>query len=70
MKNKRVHNEYTKRINKAMEYISMNFDKNIKLDEVAKASHFSPFHFHRIFHGIVGETVNDFINRKRMEAAA
>ncbi|VAW92823.1 hypothetical protein MNBD_GAMMA20-1976 [hydrothermal vent metagenome] len=40
------------------------------MENVAKSSHFSPFHFHRIFHGIVGETVNDFILRKRMELAA
>lgn len=62
--------EYTRRINLAMEYIQKHLDQNILLEDVAKASYFSSFHFHRIFHGITGETVNDFIVRKKMERAA
>jgi len=70
MKNRKVHSEYIRRINKAIEYITKNIDRNLSLDDVAKSSYFSPYHFHRIFHGLVGETVNDFITRKRMETAA
>jgi len=70
MNNKKIHSEYIRRINKSIEYISSNIDQAPSLEDVAKSSHFSPFHFHRIFHGIVGETVNDFITRKRMEASA
>jgi len=36
---------------------------------VACVSHFSDFHFHRIFTAIVGETVNDYISRRRLEQA-
>lgn len=39
------------------------------MTEVAKISHFSAYHFHRIFTGIVGETVNDYIVRRRLERA-
>lgn len=60
---------YVRRINTALEFIEDHLDENIQLDDVARASHFSPFHFHRIFHGIVGETVNDYIIRRRMERA-
>lgn len=70
MNNKKIHSEYIRRINKAIEYVLSNLDKTLVLDDVAKSSYFSPFHFHRIFHGIVGETLNDFITRKRMEVAA
>ena len=63
------HVEYIKRINKAFEFINNNLDQTIQLDDVAKASHFSPYHFHRIFHALVGETVNDYVSRKRMEKA-
>lgn len=62
--------EYTRRINNALEFIHHNIDQAIRLDDVAKASHFSPYHFHRIFHALVGETVNDYAFRKRMEKAA
>jgi len=66
---KKTHSEYIRRINLAIEYIAENLDKNIKLENVAAASYFSPFHFHRIFLGLVGETVNEFVSRKKMEYA-
>ncbi|MBL1277871.1 MAG: AraC family transcriptional regulator [Ectothiorhodospiraceae bacterium] len=69
-KKNKTNAEYLRRINKAIEYIANNIDQNLSLDKVASASHFSPFHFHRIFHGLVGETVNDFVSRKRLEKAA
>ena len=70
MINKKIHYEYVRRINLAIEYISVNINKSLNLEDVAKSSYFSPFHFHRIFQGMVGETVNDFITRKKMETAA
>lgn len=62
--------EYFKRINKALKFIDDNIDQTIQLDDVATASHFSSYHFHRLFHSLVGETVNDYVLRKRMERAA
>jgi len=59
--------EYVRRINNAIEFIERNLDDPIQLNDVAQASHFSPYHFHRLFHGLVGETVNEYILRKRME---
>ena len=40
------------------------------LKYLSKKALFSPFHFHRIFSAIVGETINAFINRKRIERIA
>jgi len=70
MKGNKARNEYGRRIDLAIRYIADNLSSKLSLDDVAQASFFSPYHFHRIFHGIVGETVNDFIIRKRMELAA
>lgn len=61
--------EYVRRINMAFNYIDEHIDQNIQLDDIANSSHFSPFHFHRLFHALVGETVNDYVSRKRMEKA-
>tara|TARA_Y100000782_G_scaffold31883_1_gene35357 strand:- start:48109 stop:49059 length:951 start_codon:yes stop_codon:yes gene_type:complete len=66
---KPINAEYSRRINRAMQYIVDHLDNPPSLDDVARFSYFSPFHFHRIFHAIVGETVNDFMMRKRMELA-
>lgn len=62
--------EYFRRVNKAIEFIIEHLDEPVNLEKIAAASHFSPYHFHRIFHGVVGETVNDFVQRKKMERAA
>lgn len=62
--------EYRKRINAAIDFIQANLQQNPVLEEVAKAAHLSPFHFHRIFKLVVGETVADFTRRIRLEKAA
>lgn len=61
---------YLKRIETAQKFIRKNMSQNITLDKIAKESGFSPYHFHRIFHGITGETPQDYLRRIRLEAAA
>lgn len=53
-----------------LQYIEENLEKPLALAEVAQVSHFSPFHFHRIFRGIMDETVHDYIGRRRLERGA
>ncbi|MBN1149735.1 AraC family transcriptional regulator [candidate division WOR-3 bacterium] len=62
--------EYLSRINRAIDYIERNLDKQIRLHDIAEISNFSPYHFHRIFSSVVGETLNSFISRLRLEKAA
>lgn len=62
--------EYICRINRAIDYIEINLAEKLSLEKIAKEAFFSPFHFHRIFHGLVGETLNRFIKRLRVEKAA
>ncbi len=61
---------YIGRINKAMDYIDQHLDQPLILCDIATAAHFSPFHFHRIFSALTGETVNNFVKRLRIEKAA
>jgi AraC family transcriptional regulator len=62
--------EYIRRINLSLTYINENLDQSLGLSDIASKSHFSEYHFHRIFHGIVGETVSGYVSRKRLERAA
>lgn len=62
--------EYRARINAVMDYIQDNIDKPLLLNELAKVANFSPYHFHRIFSSYIGETLNSFIQRLRIEKAA
>lgn len=61
--------EYIARINRVMDYIERNLDRQLKLDELARVANFSAFHFHRIFGALTGETLNRFIQRVRVEKA-
>jgi AraC family transcriptional regulator len=62
--------EYVRRINRVIDYIRENLDRQLKLKELAKVACFSEFHFHRIFGAVSGETLSDFTNRLRLEKAA
>jgi len=58
--------EYTARINRVIDYIDANLDKQLTLTELAEVAAFSRFHFHRIFAAMRGETLNHYIQRVRV----
>ena len=60
---------YVDRVNRAIDYILANMDGSLKLEDVARAAHFSPFHFHRVFRSLMGETLNQFVKRIRLDRA-
>lgn len=62
--------EYSERIACAIQFIRANLDRPLSLDEIAQVSHFSSYHFHRIFHAATGETVHECVNRLRLEHTA
>lgn len=61
---------YKERLLKALLYIQRHLDEEIELEALARAAHFSPYHFHRIFRGMMGESVMEHIRRLRLERAA
>ena len=65
----RVVEEYTERVNRAIDHIVRNLGRPLRLEEVAEAACFSPFHFHRVFKAVVGETLSEFVKRQRLERA-
>lgn len=62
--------EYINRINRVWDFVESNLDKELSLETLSEVALFSPFHFHRIFYAFTGETINDFVKRKRVEKAA
>ncbi|WP_378173269.1 GyrI-like domain-containing protein [Aquimarina sp. SS2-1] len=62
--------EYISRINLALQYIDEHLDGDVSLASVSKVAFYSPFHFHRIFKAVIGETLNEYINRRRIEKMA
>ncbi|MBN1191465.1 MAG: AraC family transcriptional regulator [Dehalococcoidales bacterium] len=67
---KYLREEYFARVNRVMDFIENNIDRELSLNELAGIAGFSPFHFHRIFSALTGETINGFIQRIRVEKAA
>jgi AraC family transcriptional regulator len=65
-----VHIDYVARVNRAIDHIVGNLaEEPLRLEEVSMAAGFSPFHFHRVFKSLLGETLNQFVKRLRLERA-
>lgn len=61
--------DYRRRVNRAIDYVLQDLTRPLKLDEVAQAGALSPFHFHRVFKAMLGETLHQFAKRQRLERA-
>ncbi|MCF6272109.1 MAG: AraC family transcriptional regulator [Rhodobacteraceae bacterium] len=60
---------YERRILRVLGHIHDNLDGDLSLDTLAKVACMSPFHWHRVFFGITGETLAACIRRTRMDRA-
>jgi AraC family transcriptional regulator len=61
---------YEKRVNLVIDHVSAHLAEDLSLEGLARVAAFSPFHFHRIFRAISGETLFAFVQRLRLERAA
>ncbi|MGD0920071.1 MAG: helix-turn-helix transcriptional regulator [Thermodesulfobacteriota bacterium] len=61
--------DYFDRVQKSIDFIESQITEKIELDEIAKEAYFSLFHFHRIFHALVGDSVKEYIRNRRMSLA-
>jgi AraC family transcriptional regulator len=62
--------EYDKRMHRVFAYIDAHLDQSLDLATLADVAHFSPFHFHRLFTAWMGETLGDYLRRRRVEVGA
>jgi len=61
---------YGKRIERVVAYLTAHLDDALDLNRLADEASFSPYHFHRIYHSMVGETIADTVRRLRLHRAA
>jgi AraC family transcriptional regulator len=47
---------YTRAVQAAIEHIATHLDDALELEALSRVACLSPFHFHRVFRGMVGET--------------
>jgi AraC family transcriptional regulator len=62
-------NSYEDRIVRAWRFLEENLDEDLPLERLAEVAGFSPFHFHRIFRGMTGESPQSCVRRLRLERA-
>ncbi len=69
-KSNKTKTEYIKRITDVLDFIEQNLDADLSLEKLSKKACYSSFHFHRVFSAVVGENLNQFVTRKRVERIA
>ena len=62
--------DYAERLERVHDYLQAHLDRDVDLGELAGVACFSPFHFHRIYHALQGETVAESVRRLRLHRAA
>jgi AraC family transcriptional regulator len=60
---------YLERINLAIDHVVDHLHEPLRLRGISRAAMLSPFHFHRVFQAMVGETPGEFVKRLRLEKA-
>jgi len=60
---------YAERVNLAIDHVVGHLGEPLRLADVARAARLSPFHFHRVFQVMIGETLAEFVKRLRLERA-
>jgi AraC family transcriptional regulator len=65
-----THSFYTDAVQRVIEHIVSHLDEALALEELAGQACLSPFHFHRVFRGMVSETPVELGRRLRLERAA
>ena len=62
--------DYAARIQDAVDWLELHQAEDVVPEQLARVAHFSPYHFHRIFRGVRGESVMQCLRRLRLERAA
>lgn len=60
---------YEARLARAIAYVDQNPAARISLESLASIACLSPFHFHRVFRALTGESARDFVERRKLEHA-
>jgi AraC family transcriptional regulator len=60
---------YEARIARAINHVEQNPGNPLSLEKLSSIACLSPFHFHRVFRSLTGETVHRFTERRKLEHA-
>jgi AraC family transcriptional regulator len=63
-------NDYATRLERVFQWLAGHLDDTIDLSRLADVACLSPYHFHRVYRFIRGETVTETVRRLRLHRAA
>ncbi|WP_231101505.1 AraC family transcriptional regulator [Pseudoalteromonas luteoviolacea] len=55
---------------KSIEYIEAHLSEKISVHEIAQSSHYSTYHYSRVFKALVGDTPKEYLRKRRLTLAA
>ncbi|MEE9319298.1 MAG: AraC family transcriptional regulator [Granulosicoccus sp.] len=62
--------EYEKRMRQVTDYVFEHLDEQLDLNRLAEIACMSPYHWHRVYQGLIGETLAATVKRLRLQRAA
>ncbi|MES2939997.1 MAG: AraC family transcriptional regulator [Pseudomonadota bacterium] len=62
--------DYQERLGRVVAYLHDHLGEDIGLDRLAEVAHLSPYHWHRVYHGLYGETIAATLRRVRLHRGA
>jgi AraC family transcriptional regulator len=57
-------------MHRVLEHIDRHLDERLDLEALSRMANFSSFRFHRLFTAWMGETLGEYLHRRRIEAGA
>lgn len=61
--------EHLRQLQRAIDYIEDHLDDDFSTDSIAKVAGFSKWHFQMVFSSAVGDTLKEYIRKRRLTAA-
>jgi AraC family transcriptional regulator len=61
--------EYGQRLKRVLTYVEEHLNEDLSLNKLAQLACLSPYHFHRIYRSMLGETVAETVRRLRLHQA-
>lgn len=65
-----MQHSYQDRISRVVDHIHAHIDQRLSLDVLADVAAMSPYHWHRVYHAMTGETCAQTVRRIRLHRAA
>jgi AraC family transcriptional regulator len=62
--------DYIACISRTLDFIEENLQETITLESLSEIACFSPYHYHRVFQALVGDSVMEYVRKRRLTRAA